>query len=147
MATDLSLLFKTTVELYTFQPIPAGSNGLPAGCRISMPMGGQHVITDLFTLDPGIRGVYRLRVTERMPQDAWEQSALRLLENLLAVLVTAHSPTTEMEAEGITNMFHPMWTTGAEDIDLLHIGAAYDIVADASGMRWVTDRERAQGSR
>lgn len=147
MATDLSLLFKTTAELSTFQSIPTGPSGLPAGWRICMPMGDQHVLVELYSLEPGIRGAYRLRVTQRMPDDEWEQSALRLLENLLAVIVTARSPITEVEAEGVANMFHSMWTTGAEDIDLLHIGAAYDITADASGMRWVTDKQRAKGRR
>lgn len=147
MATDLSLFFKPTVELYTLQPVPAGQSALPAGWRITMPMGGQHVIAELYALEPGVRGAYRLRVTERMPHDEWEQSALRLLENLLAVIVADGTMVTEVEAEGIANMFHPMWTTGVEDIDLLHIGAAYDIVADASGMPWVTDRAQAQGNR
>ena len=108
-----------------------------------MPMGGQHVIVELFALERDKRGAYHLRVTEQMPEDEWEQSALRTLEDLLAVVVTGDPTATDTMAEGIACEFHTMWTTGFLMLNPIHLRATHDTVADTRGMRWVTVKQGA----
>ncbi|MGR9131743.1 hypothetical protein [Rhizobium leguminosarum] len=137
MANDLSLLFESTAELYTLSPIQA-VNGMPAGWRIHMPMGDRHVTADLFTLEQGVRGAYKLHLSQQSAMDDWQLAAIALLEHILAVIATEGLAMTDTVAENVACEFHTAWTTGAVVVGRLYLRSGGEAVVDTTGMRWVT---------
>ncbi|WFU02284.1 hypothetical protein QA648_00420 [Rhizobium sp. CB3171] len=132
----MTFVFRPTETLYTFTPLPA-AHGLPKGWLLRMPMAGQYVSVELFSLQPGVRGAYRIRVSEKLPVDEWEKAAMEVMHSLACFMVTDRDSITEHLAHGMAREFHFIWTTGviAPEIAVVHV--PYPIEAAAKGMRWV----------
>jgi len=138
---DLSLLFDSTAELYTLKPIPAAGS-MPSGWRIRLPMGDQHITADLFTLEPGCHGAYRLVSSKRVPEDAWESAAIYLLGDIIAVLVTEGTLVTDEVAESLARRFHLACAEGNSEVPgLAERRAALSKVIDPVATQWVTVRQ------
>lgn len=137
MAGTLRLLpFKTTEVLSTLRPI-AATVDMPEGWRWRMPFGGRYVTVEMFVIQQGVRGAYRVRVSSRLPDDEWERLALRALGDLASFMVTDWDPITEELAGNMAAEFHLVWTTGTVAEELAAIKGAFPTEIDGQMMRWV----------
>lgn len=143
---DHSLIFESTVELYKLEPLPA-SGSMPSGWRLRMPLGKHFVIADMYTLQPRRHGAYRLVASGHVDLDEWEDAAINLLGDLLAVFVTSSTPMTDDIAEGIARRFHLACAVGTGMPELAALRAPLSKVVDPSAMQWVTVRQGSHGKR
>ncbi|MGY5800583.1 hypothetical protein ACXHMN_04545 [Rhizobium sp. LEGMi12c] len=128
--------FKTTEVLSTLSPI-AATEEMPEGWRWRMPFGGQYVAVEMFVIEQGVRGAYRVRVSSRLPDDEWEKLALGVLGDLASFMVTDWDPITEELAGNMAAEFHLVWTTGMVAEELAAIRGAFPTEIDEKLMRWV----------
>jgi hypothetical protein len=106
-------------------------------------MAGQYVSVELFALQPGIRGAYRIHVSEKLPVDEWEKAAMEVMHSLACFMVTDRGPITEHLADGMAGEFHLIWTTGVIAPEIAAVHVPYPIEAAAKGMRWVRNTRQA----
>lgn len=141
LSPDLSLLFDSTAELYTLMPIPA-ARSMPPGWRLRMPMGDQRITVEMFTIEPGRHGAYCLLASKHIALDEWEEAAMCMLGDLIAVLVTEGTAMTDEVAEGVACRFHQACAEGVTYVPgLTERRAGLSKVIDQAATQWVTVRQ------
>lgn len=125
--------------LYEVEKI-ASSSTMPEGWQLSMPFGGQRVTVRLWTLEPGFKGAYCIRLSSHIPTDEWERAGLTALHDMIAFVAPFRNPITPELLAGIATEFHQVWTTGTVNPMALGVKGAVELVVDENKMGWVTSR-------